>query len=103
MKTLLTLTLSTIVTTFGLLACTAATTAIIPPISPSGLVPVKKTMKAFSSDDELAKYFRELAEQVKREANKSATFSVQLPAVLSRRFRRFASGTTARPHKNFNA
>jgi Beta propeller domain len=66
MKTLLLLTLTAIFSTSGLLACTAATTETIPPISQSAPIPVKKTMKAFRSEQELVRYFKELAEKNKR-------------------------------------
>ncbi len=71
MKTFLLLTLSTIISTTGLLACTAATSQTIPPISATGLNPVKKTMKAFGSEAELTRYFRELAEKQRREARRA--------------------------------
>ena len=67
MKTFLLLTLTAIVTTSGLLACSAATTETIPPLAQSTPLPVKKTMKAFASDQELVRYFKELAEKYKRE------------------------------------
>jgi hypothetical protein len=59
MKTFLILSLTAAITTSGLLACTAATTDTIPPVSASGITPVKKTMKAFKSEQELVSYFRE--------------------------------------------
>ena len=68
MKTLLLVTLTAILSTSGLLACTAATTETIPPLSQTGAIPVKKTMKAFSSEEELVRYFKEQAEKYKREA-----------------------------------
>lgn len=58
MKTLLLLTLTAVITTTGLLAGTAFTTETIPPLSPSGLIPPKKIMKAFRSEAELAQFFR---------------------------------------------
>ena len=68
MKTFLLVALTAILSTSGLLACTVATTETIPPPSQTGLIPVKKTMKAFGSEQELVRYFRELAEKYKREA-----------------------------------
>ena len=65
MKTFLLLTLSAVISAASLLACTADTETI-PPVSASGLIPSTKTMKAFSSEEELARYFRELAEKQKR-------------------------------------
>jgi len=73
MKTLLLVTLTAFFSTSGLLACTAATTEIIPPLSQTGAIPVKKTMKAFGSEEELVRYFKELAEKYKREARGKAT------------------------------
>lgn len=67
MKTLLLLTLTAILSTSILLACTAATTDTIPPISHTAPIPVKKTMKAFASEQEMVRYFKELAEKYKRE------------------------------------
>jgi hypothetical protein len=64
MKTFLLLTLTAIFSTSGLLACTAATTDTITPVSQ---IPVKKSMKAFGSEQELVRYFKELAEKYKRE------------------------------------
>ena len=76
MKTFLLLTLTTIISTTGLLACTTATTEVIPPVSPSGVIPVKKTMKAFGSEQELTRYLRELAEKSRRVARaKAGNFS----------------------------
>ena len=46
----------------GLVACATGPTLPIPPVS-GQVTPVKKTMQAFRSDQELAKYFRELAEK----------------------------------------
>lgn len=67
MKTFFLLTLTAIFSTSGLLACTVATTETIPPISQTSPIPVKKTMKAFGSEQELVRYFKELAEKYKRE------------------------------------
>ena len=66
MKAFLLLTLTAIFSTSGLLACTAATTETIPPLSQTSPIPVKKTMKAFGSEQELVRYFKELAEKYKR-------------------------------------
>jgi hypothetical protein len=67
MKTFLLLTLTAILSTSGLLACTAAITETIPPLSQNGPIPVKKTMKAFGSEQELARYFKKLAEKYKQQ------------------------------------
>ncbi|HEX7330992.1 MAG TPA: beta-propeller domain-containing protein [Pyrinomonadaceae bacterium] len=88
MKTFLLLTLSAVISTASLLACTAATTETIPPVAASGAIPATRTMKAFSSEEELARYFRELAEKqkrVERRMQKSAADSVSnaAPAPLA--------------------
>ncbi|HEU4933940.1 MAG TPA: hypothetical protein VFT48_17770, partial [Pyrinomonadaceae bacterium] len=70
MKTFLLLTLTAILSTSGLLACSAATTETIPPLSQATPLPVKKTMKAFGSEQELVRYFKELAEKYKRRQDK---------------------------------
>jgi hypothetical protein len=44
----------------------------IPPVQPVALLPVKKTMKPFRSEQELASYLRELAQKQKRRAEKQA-------------------------------
>src|SRR6185436_7476082 len=67
MKTFLLVTLTAIFSTSALLACTAATTETIPPLSQTSPIPVKKSMKAFGSEQELVRYFKELAEKYKRE------------------------------------
>src|ERR1044071_7048111 len=66
MKTFLLLTLSAVLSTSGLLAWTMATTDTIPPVSASSLIPATRTMKAFGSEEELARYFRDWAESQKR-------------------------------------
>jgi hypothetical protein len=72
MKTFLLVTFAAIFSTSALLACTVATTETIPPLSQTGPIPLKKTMKAFGSEHELARYFKELAEKYKREARAKA-------------------------------
>ena len=67
MKILLLLALTAVITVSGLLACTLATTDPIPPVSAGDLLPVKKTMKAFGSEQELLRYFRELAQKSRQE------------------------------------
>lgn len=64
-KLLLLLTLATALVISALVACTSGPSPEIPQISAHGL-PVKKTMKAFRSDEELATYLKELAEKQKR-------------------------------------
>jgi len=68
MKTFLLLALTATISTSVLLTCTVATTETIPPVAPSGLVPVKRTMKPFSSEQELARYLRKLMEKSQRGA-----------------------------------
>lgn len=67
MKTLAILALTAAITASGLIACAPDPSDAIPPVSASG-IKVKKTMKAFKSDVELAQYFRELAEKQRRRA-----------------------------------
>lgn len=66
MKTFLLLTLSAVISTTGLLACTLATTETIPPVAAAGVTPAQRTMRAFRSEEELARYFREWAEKQKQ-------------------------------------
>jgi hypothetical protein len=66
MKTLLLITITTVISIPCLLACTAIPTDTIPPVSASGLIPTKRTMEAFKSEEELARYFRALAEKQRR-------------------------------------
>ncbi len=49
----------------GLIACTTSSTLEVPPVSGQTLTPVKKTMQAFKSEQDLQKYLRELAEKRK--------------------------------------
>src|SRR5688572_27460375 len=64
MKTFLILTLAII--TAGVLACATGPTETIPPVSAATILPTKKTMRAFGSEQELARYLRQLAEKQKR-------------------------------------
>lgn len=66
MKTVLLLTLTAAISTSGLLACSSFTTETIPPVGASSVIPVQRTMKPFGSEEELARYFRDLAEKQKR-------------------------------------
>jgi hypothetical protein len=43
------------------------TSEAIPPVAQTSPIPVKKSMKAFGSEQELVRYFKELAEKYKRE------------------------------------
>ena len=67
MKLPLLLTITTALLLSGLIACASGPTGTIPPISAYGNTPVNKTMKPFSSDQELTKYLKELAEKQKRQ------------------------------------
>ena len=71
MKTFLLLTLALVTTVAGLLAC-AGPTDTIPPVSATGLLQTKKTMRAFASEQELKRYFRELAEKQERRSGRGA-------------------------------
>ena len=67
MKISLPLTLAVALITSGLLFVYAAgPTETIPPVSATNLVQSKKTMPAFASEQELRRYFRQLAEKQKR-------------------------------------
>ncbi|HEU4769686.1 MAG TPA: beta-propeller domain-containing protein [Pyrinomonadaceae bacterium] len=70
MKHLLLLTLATIITTSGLIACAVGPTETIPPVAAASGNQPKKTMRAFKSEQELVQYFRALAEKQKREARR---------------------------------
>jgi hypothetical protein len=52
----------------------------IPPVAEPAALPVKKAMRAFRSDRELAAYFRELSRQRRREESKDVANSVAAPA-----------------------
>jgi hypothetical protein len=52
----------------------------IPPVAEPATLPVKKAMRAFHSDRELAAYFRELSRQRRREESKDVANSVAAPA-----------------------
>ena len=87
MKTFLLLTLTAIFSTSGLLACTVATTETIPPLAQTSPLPVKKTMKAFSSDEELKRYFKELAKKSRGQAKSDAsnfTFDAPEPTAANK-------------------
>ena len=66
MKTLFLLTITAVITTSALLACTTATTDTIPPVAAAGLTPTKKTMEAFKSEEELVRYLKQLGEKQRR-------------------------------------
>lgn len=64
MKTFLILTLA--IVTSGLLACASGPTETIPPVSAATVAKTRKTMRPFGSEQELLRYFRQLAEKQKR-------------------------------------
>jgi len=66
MKLLLSLSITVVLSVFGLLACTEVPANGIPPLGPTGPNPVKKTMRSFASEQELARFLRELAEKNRR-------------------------------------
>jgi Beta propeller domain len=66
MKLLLSLSIALVLPMFGLLACSEVPANGIPPLGLTGAVPVKKTMRNFSSEQELARFLRELAEKSRR-------------------------------------
>ena len=79
MKLLLLITATTGLLISGLFACASGPSAGIPPVSALGLNPIKKTMRAFGSDQELARYLRELAEKQKRVARQYAANEAAAP------------------------
>lgn len=72
--------IATITTIFllGLVGYAQWPTEDIPPVQPVALLPVKKTMKPFRSERELASYFRELAQNRKRRAEKQVAQSADM-------------------------
>ena len=78
MKTFLLLPFAIVIATAGLLVRVTGRVESIPPISEATLAQTKKTMRAFASEQELRRYFRDLAEKQKRrlrregQANKAA-------------------------------
>src|SRR4030095_3356798 len=85
MKLLLSLSIALVLSIFGLLACSEVPANGIPPLGLTGAVPVKKAMRNFSSEQELARFLRELAEKSRRErglVNKQAE-TVATPASVA--------------------
>ena len=72
MKTFLLLPLAVIIATSGLLVRVAGPVETIPPITEAFLAQSKKTMRAFASEQELRRYFRELAEKQRRPLRREA-------------------------------
>ena len=72
MKNFFLLTLTAVLITSGLLACTETATDTIPPVLASDLIPRKRTMEAFKSEAELVLYLRQLAEKQRRRVEKEA-------------------------------
>jgi len=81
MKTFLILALMAAIATVGLIACAPDSTDTILPVSASG-IQVKKTMKPFKSEQELARYFRTLTKKQRDRARMEAKTSnaATLPA-----------------------
>jgi hypothetical protein len=73
MKTLFLSAVATLFILSALPACTDVPLNAVPPVSANGwAVPSKKTMRAFGSEQELARYFKELAEKQRRELKRAA-------------------------------
>src|SRR5687767_11265783 len=66
MKILLSLLFAMSLSISGLSACTNVPADSIPPVNAAGFIPVKKTMRSFGSEQELARFLRDLAEKRKR-------------------------------------
>jgi Beta propeller domain len=66
MKFLLSLFFVVNLSILGFFACADAPADSIPPVNAAGANPVKKTMKSFGSEQELARFLRDLAERQKR-------------------------------------
>ncbi len=95
MKILLLLTITIGLVISGLVACAAGPTNSIPPVSASSLAPAKRTMKSFTSEQDLSRYFRELAEKQKRLALRR---SANQPSIASN-----ATSAPAAPPKEADA
>jgi hypothetical protein len=83
MKILLLFTLTIGLAISGLVACANGPTLEIPPVSGQGLSPVKKTMRAFTSDQELAKYLRELSKRQQRGLASNQAAEAQAPTAFA--------------------
>jgi hypothetical protein len=65
------------------LSCTDVSLNAIPPVGASGLLPLKKTLRSFSSEQELSRFLRALAEKARRQrrdAKLEASSDGQAPA-----------------------
>src|SRR4029453_13844466 len=65
------------------LSCTDVSLNAIPPVGASGLLPIKKTLRSFSSEQELSRFLRALAEKARRQrrdAKLEASSDNQAPA-----------------------
>ena len=67
MKLLLSLIFMVGVCTSGFLSCADVSINAIPPVGASGLTPAKKTLPSFSSEQELSRFLRALAEKARRQ------------------------------------
>jgi hypothetical protein len=72
MKLLLSLLFVLSLSISGLLACTEVPANSIPPVNSFGVIPVKKTMRSFGSEQELARFLRDLTEKRKGRRRASA-------------------------------
>jgi len=72
MKLLLSLIFVLSLSISGLLACADVPADSIPPVNAAGLIPVKKTLRNFGSEQELARFLRDLAEKRKSRRRSNA-------------------------------
>src|SRR4030095_4423284 len=66
MKLLLSLLFMVGVCVSGFLSCTEVSVNAIPPVGASGLIPVKKTLRSFSSEQELSRFLLSVLEKSRR-------------------------------------
>lgn len=80
MKVLLSLLFVSTVCISGFLSCTEVPINAIPPVGASGLAPIKKTLRSFSSEQELARFLRAMAEKARRERRGLSKLEANAPA-----------------------
>ncbi|HEY8226151.1 MAG TPA: beta-propeller domain-containing protein [Pyrinomonadaceae bacterium] len=80
MKVLLSLLFVSTVCISGFLSCTEVPINAIPPVGASGLAPIKKTLRSFSSEQELARFLRAVAEKARRERRGLSKLEANAPA-----------------------
>src|SRR5688572_18876005 len=83
MKTFLFLALTVAIITSGLVAYVAAPPDTIPPVSAASLLPARKTMRPFKSEQELKRYFREIAQKQKRNSGRAENGAVGSPGDMA--------------------